>query len=309
MEGMSRRPRYILEGGALVEVTCRTMHSRFLLRPGQATNEIVVGVLGRAQRKYPIRVCGYVLASNHLHLLLDVDDAHQLSRFMRYVNSNLARKVGRLVGWRDKIWSRRYQATVVSPEEVAQVGRFRYILSHGVKENLVETVEQWPGVHCAKSLLSGEPAEGYWFDQTQEYAARRRGEKFDRMRYATPEKLVLSPLPCWKHLSEEVRRQLVVEMIADIEAEAALRRQRSGSQVLGAARVRGQHPFDRPKRPKKSPAPLFHAVSKRVREELWRAYAWFVSEFRRASEKLRSGNRLARFPAGSFPPALPFVAG
>jgi len=139
--------------------------------------------------------------------------------------------------------------------------------------------------------------------------ARRRGEKFDRMRYATREVLVLSPLPCWKHLSEEVRRQLVVEMIADIEAEAALRRQRSGSQVLGASAVRGQHPFDRPARPKRSPAPLFHAASKLMREELWTAYAWFVAAFRDASAKLRSGDRTARFPAGSFPPALPFVAG
>jgi hypothetical protein len=304
-----RRLRFVPEGGALVEVTCRTIHSRFLLRPGPVLNEIVIGVLGRAQRKYPTRVCGYTLASNHLHLLLDVGDAHQLCRFMRYVNSNLARKVGGLVGWRDKIWSRRYQAIVVSPEEAAQAGRLRYVLSHGVKENLVETVNQWPGVHCAKSLLSGEPAVGTWFDQTQEYAARRRGEKFDRMKYAAQEILVLSPLPCWKHLSEEVRRQLVIEMIADIEAEAALRRQRSGSQVLGASAVRGQHPFDRPARPKKSPAPLFHAASKLVRQELWAAYAWFVAAFREASAKLRAGDRLARFPAGSFPPALPFVAG
>jgi hypothetical protein len=228
---------------------------------------------------------------------------------MRYVNSNLARKVGRLVGWRDKIWSRRYQAIVVSPEDAAQIERLRYILSHGVKENLVEAVNQWPGVHCAKSLLTGEPAEGYWFDQTQEYAARRRGQKFDRLRYATREILVLSPLPCWKHLSEEVRRRLVVEMIADIEAEAALRRKRSGSQVLGAAAVLGQHPFDRPARPKKSPAPLFHAASKSVRQELWAAYAWFVAAFREASAKFRAGDRMVRFPAGSFPPALPFVAG
>jgi REP element-mobilizing transposase RayT len=304
-----RKLRFVPEGGALVEVTCRIIHSRFLLRPGLLLNEIVIGVLGRAQRMYPTRVCGYVLASNHLHLVLDVDDAHQLSRFMRYVNSNLARKVGRLVGWRDKIWSRRYQAIVISSEEAAQVGRLRYILSHGVKENLVERVDQWPGVHCAQSLLTGEPAVGYWFDQTREYAARRRGEKFDRMKYATREVLVLSPLPCWKHLSEEVRRQLVVEMIADIEAEAALCRQRSGSQVMGASKVRGQHPFDRPARPKKSPAPLFHAASKLMRQELWTAYAWFVAQFRQASEKLRSGDRLARFPAGSFPPALPFVAG
>lgn len=98
-------------------------------------------------------------------------------------------------------------------------------------------------------------------------------------------------------------------MIADIESEAALRRQRSGSQVMGASKVQGQHPFDRPARPKKAPAPMFHAATKLVRQELWTAYVWFVAQFRQASEKLRSGDRLARFPAGSFPPALPFVPG
>ena len=117
---MSRRLRYIPEGGALVEVTCRTLHSRFLLRPSPMLNDIVVGVLGRAQRMYPIRVCAVEFASTHFHLLLDVDDALQLARFMRHVNSNLARKIGRLVGWREKIWSRRYQAIVISNEEAAQ---------------------------------------------------------------------------------------------------------------------------------------------------------------------------------------------
>ena len=56
---MSRRLRYIPDGGALVEVTCRTLHRRFLLRPSQALNEIVLGVLARAQRMYPIRCCGF----------------------------------------------------------------------------------------------------------------------------------------------------------------------------------------------------------------------------------------------------------
>jgi hypothetical protein len=42
---MSRRLRYIPEGGAVVEVTCRTIHSRFLLRPSPELNDIVVGVL------------------------------------------------------------------------------------------------------------------------------------------------------------------------------------------------------------------------------------------------------------------------
>ena len=303
-----RRLRFIPEGGALVEVTCRTLQSRFLLRPNPLVNDLVVGVLGRAQRKYPIRVCAYAFASNHFHLILDVDDALQLSRFMRYINSNLARKIGRLVDWRDKIWARRYQAIVISPEAAAQTERLRYVLAHGVKEGLVERVTQWPGVHCAQALLTGETVQGYWFDETQAYAARRRGEDFDRMHFAALETLTLSPLPCWKHLPEEKRRKLVADLIAGLEAEAAVRRQSTGSQVLGASAVRGQHPLDRPKKSKKSPAPLFHAASQAVRREFYEMYGWFAAAFREASEKLRAGNRMVPFPAGSFPPALPFVA-
>lgn len=33
---------------------------------------------------------------------------------MEYINSNLAREVGWLVDWPDKVWARRYQAIVVS---------------------------------------------------------------------------------------------------------------------------------------------------------------------------------------------------
>jgi hypothetical protein len=80
---------------------------------------------------------------------------------MRHVNSNLARKIGRLVGWREKIWSRRYQAIVISNEEGAQIERLRYGLAHGVKEGLVEKVLDWPGVHGARALMTGEAVQGY----------------------------------------------------------------------------------------------------------------------------------------------------
>lgn len=148
----------------------------------------------------------------------------------------------------------------------------------------------------------------YYRGSDSNRSARRRGEGFDQMRFATLETLTHSPLPCWKHLPEEKRRKLAADLIAEIEAEAAVRRQRTGSQALGASAVRGQHPFDHPAKSKKSPAPLFHAASKAVRRELYAMYGWFVAAFREASEKLRAGNRTASFPTGSFPPALPFVA-
>jgi hypothetical protein len=140
---------------------------------------------------------------------------------MQYVNGKLGKEVVRLVGWRHGIWSRRYTVIVVSDEEAAQVGRLRYLLAHGVKEGLIAQARDWPGVHSVREILDGDPIRGYWFDRTQEYAARNRGEEFGRLKYATEETLKLTPLPCWAHLSAEDYRQRVAELVAEIESTAA----------------------------------------------------------------------------------------
>lgn len=304
---MSRPIRFIPHGGALVEVTCRTVHSRFLLSPKGDLNTIVRGILARAARLYGPRICACAFLSNHYHLLLWVQDAEQLSRFMGYLNSNLAREAGRLADWREKFWSSRYRAIVVSDEEAAQVERLRYVLSHGAKEGLVARPRDWPGVHCVEELLSGKPVEGFWFDRTREHTARRRGEEVARLQYATPETVDLAPLPCWRHLPDEVWRSHAAELVAATEAEAAARQETTGIEPLGPMAIHIQHPHQRPMRTKRSRAPLFHAASRAVRRQLYEAYAWQVKAFRAAALSLRAGHPDVAFPPGCFPPGLPFV--
>ena len=245
-----------------MEVTCRALNSLPLFRPRPVLNQIIIGTLARAKQRHQVQVCFFVGVSNHMHLLLWVEDAQGLSKFMGYFLSKLAREVGRLTGWKEKIFGRRYQAIVVSDEEEAQIARLRYQLAHGAKEDLVERPRDWPGVHAVRALLEGEVLEGLWFDRTQEYLARRRGEKFDRLQYATREVLELDPLPCWKHLTEEQRRVRVAALVEDIEIEVAARRKRTGAKPLGVAAVLAQDPLQKPKKTKKSPAPAFHAASK-----------------------------------------------
>jgi hypothetical protein len=86
-------------------------------------------------------------------------------------------------------------------------------------------------------------------------------------------------------------------------------REQTGRPPLGAEAILRQDPKTEPNRTKKSPAPRFHAFSQRVRRELHEAYAFFVSAFRIAADKLKAGDRKASFPTGSFPPHLPFVRG
>src|SRR5436309_14810997 len=100
---MRRKLRYIPDGGALVEVTCRVLQGSLLLRPSPELNDIAAGILGGAQRLYPVDIVAFVPVSNHYHLILRVKDAKRL-----------AREVGRLTGWTGKLWERRYQAIVIS---------------------------------------------------------------------------------------------------------------------------------------------------------------------------------------------------
>ena len=76
---MSRSLRYIPEEGALVDVTCRTIQSRYLLRPDPVLADILLGVLGQAQRLHPVEISAFFVASNHYHLLIWVPDAKRMA--------------------------------------------------------------------------------------------------------------------------------------------------------------------------------------------------------------------------------------
>ncbi len=307
--GMSRRLRYIPSPGSLVEVTCRTVQSRLLLTPRPEVCRLILGVVGRAQRLYSVEVCNLSFLSSHFHMLLVVDDAEQLSSFMEYVNSNIAREVGGLVDWKEKFWGGRYHAIVVSAEPGAQEERYQYLLSQGVKECLVGKVREWPGVHVARAVLDGERLRGYWFNRTKEGIARRKGEAPGELDFAEEEEVVLSPLPCWRDWSAARIRARVAEMVEEIEQAAAADRKSRGIRPLGVKAILAQSPHQKPRKTKRSPAPAFHAATKAARRALWEAYGFFYAAYREAAERLRKGDRSAGFPEGSFPPALPFARG
>jgi hypothetical protein len=123
------------------------------------------------------------------------------------------------------------------------------------------------------------------------------------------ETLTLGPLPCWKDLTDKERYSRVAALVAEIERQAAARREKTGRPSLGVDAILAQDPQRRPGHSKRSPAPFCHAASKDWRQLLRAAYAEFAAAFRRAAERLKQGDHDVQFPQGSFPPALPFVGG
>ncbi len=300
------RPLRKIEPGALYEVTCRCLHGRFLLRPSSMLNRLLIGVIGRALSLFDVQLCFVVFLSNHVHLLLAPRDGNKMQGFLQHVFSNVAREAGRLHRWREKFWGRRARVIWTSTEPEAQIARLVYLLEQGVKEGLVWSPYDWPGVHSAWALANGQPLKGVWIDRTTLYRANKRGKRLEKKDYETEYEVPIAPLPCWAHLDPKEVRQRVRDLVSTIEAAARERHRERGSNPMGVKKIARQDPHDHPAQPKRSKAPLCHTAT----VEEWVcykvAYREFVQAFRLAAERLRQGLD-ARFPAGSFPPRLPHV--
>jgi REP element-mobilizing transposase RayT len=249
------------EPNTLFEVTCRTVQGRLLLRPSRKLNDIILGVLGRAMSIHKeIKLYAFVFASNHYHLLLSGPDYQSIAQFMNHINSNIARESGKLHNWREKFWGRRYRSIAVLDESSA-VGRLAYFLAHGVKENLVHSPKNWPGVSGIESLLFGKKLLGHWLDRTGLFLAKRKKKsaQIDPSEFKTPYEVPLSPLPAWEKLSTQQRRAKVCQMVSDIEEDFKKQCRQTGQKPLGVKGVLAQEPTSLPSQVKHSPAPCCHA--------------------------------------------------
>ncbi len=306
---MPRNLRYVTPY-SLQHVSDVIAQNRYLLTPSSELNERFIGVLGRAQERHDMTICAAVVMASHYHLMLRPRDSKHLADFMCFFKTNLAKEIGRrLQGWTSNFFDRRYHSITVSDEEAAQTKLLRYVLSHGVKEFLVDTVRDWPGVHCASSLIDGSPLEGRWFDRCAENAARQRcgAETVNPEDFASRQTVTFSPLPCWQHLPELTWRRFVEEMVEDIDNEGVLERRVQRKKSLGVAKILAQDPHFRPGEVSKSPQPRFHTASREVFDTMLEVCRQVIQIYRAASERLRAGDRSTVFPEGTFPPSLPFV--
>jgi len=282
------------------EITTRTIQERFLLRPSEEARDLTIGVIARAQLLYPsVQIYAFVFLSNHYHMLVSADDGAELALFVGYVNGNIARELGRLHGWRGALWGRRARPIPIL-DEAAQVERFRYLLSNGVKEGLVRSPREWPGATVVPALLGSMTLTGTWIDRDGLRRARRKVPLLSATDFTARHEVVLSPLPAWSKLTPDQLRAKHEEVVSDIEREAA----ESGRTVLGVAAVLAQDPHDAPELSARKPAPVCHTTSPSLHKWFARAYQAFIRAFREAAAKAVSAVGFARdlhFPGGSFP--------
>lgn len=294
---MARLPRKYAESG-MYFVTVRTVQARALLEP-VTVKAVLGGVLAQAIALSGVELHGFVALSNHIHLLVTAKGSN-LSGFMQYFLGNAARKVGRLVDWSGTFWQRPFSAQPVLDDEAA-VSRLRYIISHGVKEGLVRSPEEWPGLSCVPYLLDEVQPPLPFFRWSLRWKNGQQVEGGanpwdDRWVEEVP--LKLTPLPCWAALSVSARRQRTQSLLDDVTAEGLA----THRTVVGLEAVVRASKGHRPLRGKKTRRPLCHASSAEVRKAYREGLNEWLASYSRASQRFRCRDWAAEFPPWSFRP-------
>ena len=117
----------------------------------------------------------------------------------------------------------------------------------------------------------------------------------------------MRPIPCWESVTQLERCGKVKELLKEIECMARQRREETERAPLGRKRILMQVPHYRPEKVKRSPAPAFHAVAREHYRRLLETYRAFLVEYRDSAKKLKEEAIGVVFPAGCFPPRLPYV--
>jgi hypothetical protein len=237
--------------------------------------------------------------SNHLHLIVR-DEAGDLASWASYFLGNFARAVNRIRRRSGSCFERRYSAEPILDDE-SLVDRLAYTVTNPVKAGLCRRVCDWPGVVLFAPTEQREEFQVSWSDTN---SARQRSRRAQASNGDTPKSddllvhgtLVIDPLPL------DLGEAECSSIVDSRETELAEERRREALPYLGRARVLSQSWHSAPRKPKRSPRPLCHAASARVRKEFREGFEQFVSLFREACAQAQRGQYRVTFPDWSFPP-------
>jgi putative transposase len=147
---MPRSPRLYAPGGTM-HVVARCNNREFYFG-AQEDFQVLLDHLGEMSSTYGVRLFGYTLMSNHIHLLLQSPDVDALGRPMRWLMTQTARTFHRLRNRCGHFWERRFRACLVE-DDLYALAALRYMDRNPVRAGIVEDPTNYAWSSCASYAL------------------------------------------------------------------------------------------------------------------------------------------------------------
>lgn len=138
---MPRKPRTLVDGGCYhVIARGNNRQTVFALEGGHAH---FLALVARPKTKYPAQLYHYCLMSNHIHLLLEIEEGHQLPKLMQFVLQSYARWFCTQQRDSGHVWQGRYKSPLVAQDSYfLEAGR--YIERNPLRAKLVTDLKEYP---------------------------------------------------------------------------------------------------------------------------------------------------------------------
>ncbi|MBN8615918.1 MAG: transposase [Deltaproteobacteria bacterium] len=302
------KPRFHPPNVRVWKLGSKCVDDQFLLAPSPEVYTLVFLFLAKMVELYDVELIGFVFMGNHFHLLVRLNE-DRLPDIMRDFKGGLARALNQVHGRRGALWMERYDDDAVLDDDACD-SALHYLHANPVRAHLVETAEQYPGVSSWKAYAEGLDSLSHTFLDERRWRAAGAMESL-RGLYLRTITLKVSRPPSWEGLSREARRAKRRELVARMRGEeqrAASERERSGVGVASTESIVEREPRSRPlspkpKKPKRKRASGTPEQVKRFEE----AYRLMLPVYQRASLSFRETGILPAFPAGTYPPRIPYA--
>jgi len=229
--------------------------------------------------------------SNHHHPGIHDPDGN-FPIFIEHFHRLLARCQNAHLGRFENFWSSEPTSVVhlVEPNDV--LDKMTYAFANPSAADLVDTVDDWPGVTTFQATISTEPIIAI------------RPKHFFRDDGGLPEvvSLRIARPRGFEHLGQEGWASLLVDRVRAKEAEHRRRRDAKGMPVLGRERILRQEPFDCPSghAPRFQLSPRVAAKDKWARIEALLRNRAFIQKYHVAFLAHVAGVANVLFPFGTY---------
>ena len=283
-------PRQVVPGRDYM-ITRRCSERRFFLRPDDETNNAFIYCLGLAAIRAKVDILFVVAMSNHYHAGVHDPDGN-LPAFCEYFHALIARCLNTHLGRFEGFWSSAATSVVrlIEPNDVLEKAVYAY--SNPAAADLVDAIEEWPGVSSLEATL------------TTGRLTATRPKQFFRSNGEMPETVsvpIVTP-EAFRARGKDEWYQTIRERVRLVEAEQRERRRTEGKSVLGRRAILSQDPFACPQSAVRrfGMSPTIAAKNRSARADALKRSKAFVDRYRAALMAWINGVANAVFPYGTY---------
>jgi REP element-mobilizing transposase RayT len=151
--GVPHRRRAEREGREPALVTMKVQRSVWNLRTRRAFVRIFEALM-RANDRFGLRIVHYSVQSDHIHLIVEVDDPQCFSRAIQGLAVRIAKKLNALMGRRGKVFADRFHDRVLTtPRQVRNA--LAYVLCNARKHGRAPSRRGWTDPFSTAAIFTG----------------------------------------------------------------------------------------------------------------------------------------------------------